>query len=694
MIESTLTELVNAIGRAMQALAYYAPSHPVPREALTEAWRAAQATLKQLSRVTLATSGHELLVDADGPPLGGSAAPTLARGLFRRKLLGLRLLPTLDEESLARVVAALAEQPALLERRGGFSAAIEKASGVESVSVDFAALFDGALERLPAIIREDPILERALRSLLRFESGAGAPIEVRLEDVDELDELGTFLEGLVRRAHDERARGDDLAEAAWDAFRLFRSVAADGLAVAEGADALARALVRLPPEARFELLLRLAEGDEQGGAEVLTSARSRIDEGALIEAIAGALADRDRAEAQVLAIGRLLGHLHPVQAERRRLLTQIDHATRARARPIDGLLWQSLEARTVGDDRGGLLEVTDLDSEAGLIEHASLRSQNRATAVPGQSILHTTRETDLDEPLAELLEALLASESRLSPALISDALVLADALEARGDRAGSTGLWVALGRRGERDAEARSRFLEGMTRGGERRRDAVVAHPDAPAVVRALLLLLALETSDPGQRPELRHRLALVPVPALAPIVEGAWGPVGPQRLRVLLETALLADPRQGLGLARRVLASRRRGDAELAIEVLARAPRGSGLRFLALLAGVKGPRPALLLLELTPETKDAWPPLAERAIEALAAMSDPRATKILAYLVERPPGLFFEAVKEIARRTAARALARNASPLALEALERATKSSWRVVRAAARDARGGPSRG
>ncbi len=657
--------LLSALGRAAQALAYYAPSHPVCVEARQEVRTALEERFRaDPGRLSLATGGSSLFVDRDGPARAEGAAAALARTMLRRGLLGIRLDRRVDPDRFLAVIDALSAPPEPNE-----SARLDQleSPGLELISVDFAGLFDGAVARLPPAAREDPVLERGLRTVIRFGRG-GEPIPVRFESVRDPDGLGKFLEDLIERAEDGRAGRDEIADAGAEAFRLHAGARAD---LGEGAARLADALARLAPEARFELLRRLSEVE---GSDLLSALGPSIDDGTVVDAIASALLE-DSSEAVAKAVGRLLGRLRPVLGARRRLLAQVDRASSARGRPIDGLLWQSLEARTLGDERHGIAELTDPGSYPGLIRQAELRRRWESRPVLGQDVLHTLDKRLVREPLLAVYGALLAADGPVSAELAEDALGLAQALEDEGIRDAGLPVQLEIARRAGDSRELRPLLRVAVDRpSGLARLPRLVRDPRTPNSVRAALLLGALHRFGPQQQLHLRSTMRRLPPESFAELIAGGFGPLGPHRLAAALEATLATGSPEGLEVARRALATVRREDIGLVIDALVRAPRGSGLKLVGLIAGLKGPGPIRRLLRAGPEEDGLSDRVALLAVEALGHSDGGLALAYLGHLLVRPAPLLSSGPVEAVRLAAARALVHHPSPSAKVLIERARR--------------------
>ena len=681
-----VNNLIRSLTRAGQALSYYAADHPAATQTIFEAWRVLQQSTFHLSHLTLATTGRGLIVDATHPPLENAIALSLAKVLFERDILGLCFGPMLNEEGFNALVQGLCASPHQFKTQDKLSEAIARAPGVDVVVVDFGALFETDHPQIPAAVHDDPVLERALRSLLRFEEGAGKAITIKREDLKTPSELGAFMESILQQAQNERTHQDDIIDAAHEAYRLHiattKNLHGD---LAASALVMSNALVRLPPNARFELLRRFAESPPED--DLLAPLSPNLTDNRVVEAVSAALLGGEDDEGTVRAIGQLLNRLRPIAQSRKRMLAEIDGELKNKGQAIDGLLWQSLEARVLNEDRRGFVELTDPQSEAGLIEQAYLRTRRQTAPVPGQNVLFTLRPGQLAQFLPELYRSILETSRSVSPDRYTEIMQVALDAETQGDRSTSTKLLALVARRAVDDLHARELFRATIEEDYVPERiPALLSDEKTPLSIQAWLLLVALDRSKKADAAQIHTLLRRIPPGAMEPLFAGDWGTLTARRLEALLEAAFQNAPNDALNLGIRPLSSHRQDVRAVAIKALAHAPRGVGLRTLATLAGVRGPRAVGQLLAIENPDTEILLTVAHQVIDALTSVSDKGGVQILEHLLTRSAPLINASVYETLRKSAARALARNNSEPARQVLQGAYKSRSRAVRAAVKD--------
>ncbi|MEO1334165.1 MAG: hypothetical protein AAFV29_00920, partial [Myxococcota bacterium] len=149
----------------------------------------------------------------------------------------------------------------------------------------------------------------------------------------------------------------------------------------------------------------VAAGEQEAAIQDLGK---HIDDRQVTSAIAAALFDQRGDPATVRAIGNLIRRIRPVEAERHRLLSDVDNDMRAQGRPIDGVLWQEMQSRAFENNALGLLEMSLHQTRQSLRECALARRSDQVAPVAGQDVLHTVDSRVIDYwttyALADLLE--------------------------------------------------------------------------------------------------------------------------------------------------------------------------------------------------------------------------------------------------------------------------------------------------
>lgn len=638
-------------------MGYYDREHPVFLSARSEAAEAITAVLADRASLLIATAGDRLLIDADGPALGGPGAAALASRLFEAEVLAIQITPPVRPAEVGRLLELWAESPDRLIAAGGMAHRLAGASGLLAVPLDCRRLFAGEALDLPEAMAQDPVLRRALEALLRFRGGPGLQVEVRLADVATADDLGSFLEGLVG------FEPEAAAEAGAKAYALHRAeVGPEGLAAA--ADTLSAALVRLAPDARFALLRKLSEdaaGDLIG----------RLPEAALVEAVAGSLAGAVD-DPTVAAVGRLLARLHPLERDRKRLLSQVDRAV---VRPVDGLVWQALEARTLEDERRGWLELTASDAEPGLMKSARRRMAFEGAPFDGQEILHARDDRASRRALAEVLAAVIEDGAPLDRGLFERIGEELDRLEADGDIEGVARLLTAAARRAATDPEFAPLLPTWAPSWGRQR--FLLEAADLEPLTLGRVALLAMDGAPPNRRAALVAALSGIERWVHPKLLGELGEKPNPSKVEALLEAAVRRDEAKGVALCRAALAERPRAEKPAVLRLLARVG-AAGVPALAHAAGWTGPGGASAALGHPDDVLE----LQVAAVAALGRCRSQQAAGVLARLLDR--GGRGEAADAM-RDAAARALTEHPSPEAREALRAAANSAHRAVRSAAR---------
>ncbi|MEM7677866.1 MAG: hypothetical protein AAF449_17860, partial [Myxococcota bacterium] len=271
-----LADVVSAFVRSIRAMGYYDPSHPVFEATRREAHGALQSAFRTLPMVTLGCGGHHLLIDEEGSTLNDPPSVALAHRMFENAVVALRLHPGVRAEDLGLLMQVLAEREDRVRAAGGVAAVLERRGtmGIEVLEVDIDALFSGRQGDLHGFAEDDPVADLALKAMLRFrdqeQNPMGEALQVSLAQVGSAGSLGNFLDDLMGQAEPGVVAnqvggggltGDDLADLASQAFLRshdsLQQAGSPSAEIAQSAELLSNALVRLSPDARFALLRKL-----------------------------------------------------------------------------------------------------------------------------------------------------------------------------------------------------------------------------------------------------------------------------------------------------------------------------------------------------------------------------------------------------------------------------------------------------
>jgi hypothetical protein len=697
-----LSKVVAAFTRAIRAMGYYDANHPVFEQTKKDAFAALEEAWRMRAVVTLGCAGRHLVIDEDGTSLRDEPSMALARRMFDSSLVAIRVHDVASAGDVGALMKVLAESPEKVRAGGGARSILEgdQTRGVDVLEVDFGALFAGTNVDLSPIIGDDPVAKLALEGVLRLEqedAERSEAIAIGIEKVSTPDSLGSFLDHLLDDAHpDALADGgaasgnissDDLADFAARAY--FASHERSGASgkiehLAQSARVLSNALVRLSPEARFALLRRLAGGDtiESAGQErAIRQLGGELGDSEVVGAIAHALVDRTSDSDAVKAIGNLIRRIRPVEAERRRLMQAVDDAMFAKKKPIDGVLWQQIQAQAM-DQRGlGLLEMGVDAVKPGLVRAAKRRIEGRTPAAVGQEILSSLDRRSVGRRSARALARVLASEQKLGDVLLEAAERAIASLSA--DDGACLDVLSALIERTATDRDPKLAALVAKVLAGERGAllsTAILARGTLAGSMRGELLLNALD--GPGDRAfkdALIAELAKIGPDALLEVGARAVG-MEPMRVLYLVKASSAADPKVGLKVAKVALHNPNVRVKEVAIKELADHPSVEALGLLAHVAGWKGERHVHALLAMDGKEPHKIHKLQMAAIGALGLSRAPAAARPLFDLLTQKR-LFENKESEEIRIGAAQALVTNGTAEAKAALEEGAKHKKKNVR-------------
>lgn len=707
MTVSGLDDLVASFTRAIRAMGYYDSDHPVFQATRRTAHEALMAAIGREHRLTLASTGRELLVQAEQTRLNDAPSQTLARTMFELGVVALRLHTTTNEQSLGALMQLFAERPERVRTAGGAAVVLRRreALGVDVLEVDFGALFSGQGVDLGALVQGDPIATAALRQILSFrEGGAGSEhdVSVRLESIGGPDSLGAFLDDLLEEAGPEALPGasghitcDDLADQAVQAYLRSQEVEEDATTqtdalLAQSAAALSAALVRLSPDGRFALLRRLAGHREDAPSRDAAAARvgAQVQDNIIISAVAAALVGQDGDPDAVRAVGDLVRRLRPIEAERRSLLESVDGDMAAAGCAIDGVLWQQMQARAYGDGGLGMLEVKLQAHRERLAQCAQSRLRGALAACEGQDVLHTFAPQVIENGAVRTWVEVLKYPCSLQEDSLTAVQALIVDLYLQGAFDESVELLAALAVHGEQSGGApalqRVRVLL-ESKGGPRWSKALLARSDVPGSVMADLLLRTLdEPLDARTQTQVIERLAQLGTGQVWALAQREMVEVSPARARSLMQVAFRVNEQLGLKVTRAALKGPTLAVKTRVIRTLVDHPTREVIALLAHTAGWKGERYTHSLLQLKGDDQRHTHRLQLAAIGALGMSKSPLAVRPLLDLCTRV-GLFSDEVGEAVQIGAAQALLTNGTPAADRALEEIQNHKKRGVRDIAR---------
>ncbi|MBX7099558.1 MAG: hypothetical protein K1X89_17715 [Myxococcaceae bacterium] len=709
---------LRALSRALKAVGFYERGHPI----LTQLLRETHQTLVSAAKagpVVLACAGTKLRVAEKQPPLGDPTAKALAEHLFKRSLVCVRFPGAMSLSPLSTVLEGLSLSPEELKAAGGLNPwlALRHIEGVEVVELDFAQLFEG---KTGAIDAKDPLAKEALQDLLRFHEGkskASSAFQVSLQELGSPESLGGFLDdlldaagpGVVEKAaapgevRGVRGKGsvamadlkdlsaDDVAELAAQAYgkvveeQLMSG--AEETTIGQSAKVLSRAMVRLSPQARFNLLKQLAE--QAPGGNGLAPFAQELDDESVMQVALDALMGQGSDPDTVASVGQLLKQLRPLESDRRKFLQGLDQTLAAKGKPLEGVLWQELQASAFGNDAQGMLEVPWQVTSKPLAEIAAARLAFPNNPPEIKRVLALGTPQVLDERVAALLHQLMGGSGELTAAQLSslkEAVEKADVEQPPGESLvamlrrlvqrvdqNATPAETAALRSALTGARGAVRTLW-LLRPGGRRGSATLA----AAMLAALDAPMKID-----QRRELLGYFAQLDEEALKPLRPRVME-VSAAGVQQLVMAAARLDVRSGLELARTALRNKDFKARGAGLRALAAHPTADVLALMRAAAGVDGDDVAKKLFGLEAEGGEKGDELllhAERAaIEALGATRSEAAVPALENLLTRKKLLGGKRF-DLLRPDAARALALNATPAARAVLQAGKTSTHDAVR-------------
>ncbi len=429
------TDVGNALTGCLRVSSFYDADHPVARQrrgeldVLVRDWQGAIGTQAGL----VAAAGETLLFSGLEDGLLNDSTRAFCDALVQKSVVGLRLRAPTSSKDLADLMSLLGESNQRIRAAGGVTKMfLERgARSIDVFEMDLEELLNGApLDRNGL----DPLIARALTEVLALkarENRRGAAIAVTLERVSTPSSLGSVLDELIDGAAPGVAaepsktprssknplhglNADELADIGADAFnKCATDKASSPEALAEAAQVLSSALVRLSPDARFKLLKKIASGGDKGAEAVGRAVPNPVLLSAIVQVVMGGERDSKLAN----AVGGLLERMRPIERDRQKFLGELNDATRASGRPLEGLFLEELNESSQ-KTAFGALDLPIRETRPALVDVARLRQRGPQPDV----ILRTfasLREEDRLARSARLVCTLLEEERVVVPATLT-----------------------------------------------------------------------------------------------------------------------------------------------------------------------------------------------------------------------------------------------------------------------------------
>ncbi len=709
-----LAEVVKAFTRAIRAMGYYDADHPVFEQTRSEAHNALKRAWQHHTVVTIGCAGRHLVIDAEGTPLAGGTSGALADRMFKTSVVAIRLHEMTRPHDLGVLMKVLAESPDRVRAAGGVSALLnaEQAIGIDALEVDFAALFAGQVADLSPLVGGDPIAELALKEILRFkdEEAREGAVQVSLEKLATAESLGDFLDDLLDSAEEgvvtdapaqgvsgrasgsmgsvQTLSGDDLADAAARAFfanqESITKRSGPRADLAQSAQILSGALVRLAPDARFALLRKLAGAEHAETPqqdEAVKQLAGCLDDKTIVETIAAALYEDQGDSDTVRAIGNLIRRIRPVEAERRKLMNAVDQNLLRRGKPIDGVLWQELQSRALENKSYGFLEMNLARLRPQLVRYAQARMAGKGAPVPGQDVLYSFDTRAVSRRAVSALAQTLVAKGA-GEGMLERVEGMIEALHTDGDLQDCLLLLQGLMRRSEVDNHPALHKLLGKLlsddRGQEWSFQLLRRGGGGKSEMMGQLILNALEApGDRNTKQQLVQRLAGFGPEALARLVPSVSRPL---RAQALVLAALQTDAKTAVKIGRMVLKQHGPKIKEIALKAMAGSTAPEVVSLLAHVAGWRGEKYPKALLALSAEEERWMQKLQLIAIGSMGLTRSPQAVKPL-YDVLTQKRLFENKELEEVRLGAAQALLTHGSDDARAALTMGAEHKRKAIR-------------
>lgn len=612
--------------------------------------------------MVLGAPGDRLFVTGgDEAGLSFEVARALSEILVSRSIVGLTLRAPLLPRDVDIFLGCLSETATRLRAAGGVGKVLAE-RGVYSLAVteiDFDKLLAGEKFDQAGV---HPLIARAMKEALILKGGVnprGAAIQLAVDEVTTPSTLGSLLDELIDGAAPGVAEvpgpntggatpsplsgmsARELADACTKGYKKLTSGASnDPAALAEAANVLSAALVRLSPQARFRLLQQVAEQTDAQAGNALGRA---VPNPILLSAISQVVMGGSRDSKLAAAIGNLLERLRPLETDRQKFIEELDQVSTERGRPLERLFLQDIGEMSNMSTLGSL-SLPFRETRPSLVQAARMRMASQRQPELVARTFSSLKPENRRERLVRLYCAVLSGRqplgndmlsairgmfatSAVDPEVISSSSELIRALWERGilDGPGSQAAallkdvvasetgpdWcIALFRQlgGRPGADLAMLLFETL-------KAAVAAHPNEKFVKR---VVDALDEIDPTVMRVIDRRITELP----------------PAGVYALITRTGRHTPSAALSLARVALRETPVPVRQVALRALAQFPNPGVLDFLSKAAGLHGEPMARTALLAAQAPADALEKLQAVATEALGASRSPEAVPFLVALL------------------------------------------------------------
>ncbi len=708
------SDVAAALGRCQRGAAFYEADHPAAVHQRRELELAVQAWHAQARGDTfIAAAGDGLLLTGLDQGIADESCKALAHALITRSVVGIKLKVPTTRHDLDELVACLGESDKRVRAAGGVTKVLAERNvkSVEIFEMDLDKLMAGGPVDNTGL---DPLLAKALSEILLLkqrDNRRGAAIELTLEKVTSPSSLGSLLDELIdgaapgvadqppikSRAQTALSKtslvgatADDLAEICTEAFgKVTGGENKNPEALAEAANVLSSALVRLSPKARFKLLEKLAAPgtDDDGVAAVGRAVPNEIVLSAVAQAVMGEARDSQLA----ISIGNLLERLRPVERERQQLLDQLDDSARQAGRPLEGLFLQELNELSQ-QQSFGTLDLPIRETRDGLTQIAKLRQTTGGQPEIVMRTFSTLRPENKFFRSARLLCGMLQQERAVAaPTLAAvrgllDAVAVDPSLQSAGG-AIILALWSRAIRDGPNSAAAQQLMEVALSRSGPdwcvellRQLRGKSGADHATLLGDFVKAVLSIHTGETFRR-ALADGLQGLDRSVLR-VIERRVAEFSPLGAATLIARAGRDSPVAAVALTQAALRSPSADVKEAAVRVLAAFPAEDTFAFLRRLTGLDGDDKAVQALHAQKLPETLVLKLMRTAVDALGASRAPGAVPVLQELLLRTRvigGAGFDKM----RGPVARALSVNSTPAARAVLDEGKRSKNRAIRLA-----------
>jgi hypothetical protein len=719
VLRASAKDAASAMVSLLKGLAFYDADHPVVRQQRRDAEAAVR--IWQISAggdTFVAAAGKNLVLTGLEDNVSNLAEQGLCDLMIEKAVVGFKLKSPVDIKQLDALLSAIGEPERRVRAAGGVGKILagRYARDIEVFEIDLDELMAGATVDPVGL---EPIFADALTAVLALkqnENRLGEAVALTLERVDSPESLGSLLDEMIDGAAPETKdpeekiktgkgtaggsgtlsgmNAEDLAELASEAYgKVASTTTKDPEALAEAADVLSSSLVRLSPDARFQLLQKIAATQNQEAAEAVGK---KVPNSILLGAIAQVVMGGERDSKLASAIGGLLERMRPLERDRQKLLDELDDVVREKGRPLDGVFTQELNEISQNKVFGSL-DLPFRETKEGLIEAAHRRRHSLGQPeIVHQTFVAGEADTRIRRTSA-LLARMLDEERTVTPATLASVrstLTLTGADSSLADAGGQ--IMLALWGRGLRDGRtsAAAKVLADIAaspngadwcvllvenlrhmRGKDTAqllcdylKSALAAHPTEGA--KTGRLGAALTWLDRSVLREMENRVAEFTPPGVNAIISASGREGAASALRAVVK-ALKAD----------------NIDVKIAaLRALSPFSNDQVLEFLRRASGADGDGPSVQVL-YAQRDGGSLDRLQRAAVEALGATRNPDAVPALAELLNRTR-VIGGANYDRTRAWAAQALSANGTAAARNVLTKGRASRNRSIRSACEAAR------